>query len=163
VRVSPDRPSFHYHHILTYLIVTGEYTGHRATFNAHGIVEHVEFSGVTIDRIDHAGLYSNYFVKCVPPVRQGGTVDVEMQSKYHVVFGADMGSDFHRNSIPTATKTLIYEFPPDQIPKSISCGLSLGGIPLDSRGIFTSQDRNKFTFVINPVKLNSLFEVNWRW
>lgn len=163
VRVSPDRPSFHYHHKLTYLVVVGEYTGHRATFNAHGIVDQVEFKGVSIDRIEHAGLYTNYFVTCASPVRQGCTVDIEMQSKYHIAFNGDLGSDFHRNSIPTASKTLVYEFPPDRIPQKISCGLSLGGVPIDCRAISTTQDRNKFTFHIEPVKLNSLFEVNWQW
>jgi hypothetical protein len=100
---------------------------------------------------------------CSPLIGQGGTVDIEMLSKYHSAFRAGYGTDFHRNSVPTTRKTLVYEFPPNKIPQKVSCELSLGGVPLDSSAISTTQDRNKFTFHFEPLKLNSLFEVNCQW
>ena len=163
VRIFPDQPFLSYHHKLTYLIVVGEYTGHRASFNSQATVQDVEFSPVTIDRVENAGLYTNYFLNCSPPIDQGQTLDLEMRSKYHIAFEAGNGTDFHRNSVPTTHKTLIYEFPPNKIPQKVSCELSLGGVPLDSGAISTTQDRNKFTFHVEPLKLNSLFEVNWQW
>lgn len=141
----------------------GEYTGHRASFNSQAIVEDVDFSPLKIERIEHAGVYTNYYLTCSPLIGQGGTVDIEMLSKYHSAFRAGYGTDFHRNSVPTTRKTLVYEFPPNKIPQKVSCELSLGGVPLDSSAISTTQDRNKFTFHFEPLKLNSLFEVNWQW
>lgn len=163
VRVLSDQQWLHYHHKLTYLIIAGQYTGHRAIFENQAAVKDVEFSRVTIDRRKDMGQYTNYFVTCSPPIDQGKAVDIDMRCKQHITSGRAQGSDYHRNSVPTASKTLIYEFPENKISKIVSCQLSLGGIPLDSGAISTKQDGNRFTFHAEPLRLNSLFEVTWQW